>query len=338
MKAALLKEFGKPLVVDDVPTPEPGHGQVRIRVAACGACHSDVHVARGEWEGFKPRMPMPVILGHEVAGTVEAIGPGVKRLREGDKVGVPWFHFTCGECSYCREGQEVFCDRSQVTGVTVHGGFAEFMIAWEDHVVPIPENLALEAAAPLLCAGGTVFSALAKVKLDNSARLGIWGAGGLGYYGIQLGKLSGAHVSVVDLLPEKLASAKNLGADVAVSADAGKAWFADPANKVDVALVCATSSAAYQAAFDGLKKNGTMLVVGIPSTPLTWMAGDLIRSGVRIVPSRVASRAELRELIRLAAAGSIHSEIRTYPLGEINEVMDRLSAGQIFGRSVISFT
>jgi len=336
MKAALLKEFGKPLVFDDVPAPEPGRGQVRIRVAACGVCHSDVHIAQGEWEGFKPRMPMPVIMGHEVAGTVEAIGPGVEHLREGHAVGVPWFHSTCGECSYCRADREVYCDRSQVTGVTVHGGFAEYMIAWEDHVVPIPANLALEQAAPLFCAGGTVFSALSKVKLDSSVRLGIWGAGGLGHYGIQLGKLSGAHVSVVDLLPEKLAAAMALGADVGLSAEAAKTWFGDPANKVDVALVCATSAAAYQAAFDSLKKTGVMLVVGIPSQPLSFMAGDLIRSGVRIVPSRVASRAELRALVRLAAAGLIHSEVHTYPLTEINEVMDRLSAGKIFGRSVIS--
>ena len=171
MKAALLKEFGKPLVLAEVPTPEPGPGQVLIRVAACGACHSDVHVAQGEWEGFKARMPMPVILGHEVAGTVLRTGEGVHRLREGDAVGVPWFYYTCGECLYCRQDQEVFCDRSQVTGVTVHGGFAEFMVAWENHVVPIPSTLKLELAAPLFCAGGTVFSALAKVKLDNSVRL-----------------------------------------------------------------------------------------------------------------------------------------------------------------------
>jgi propanol-preferring alcohol dehydrogenase len=211
------------------------------------------------------------------------------------------------------------------------------MIAWEDHVIPIPENLDLAHAAPLFCAGGTVFSALAKVKLDSSVRLGVWGAGGLGHYGIQLGKLSNAHVSVVDLLPEKVAAAKDLGADVALSAEAAKTWFADPANKVDVALVCATSAAAYQAAFDGLKKNGVMLVVGIPSKPLSWMAGDLIRLGVRIVPSRVASRAELRALVGLASAGSIHSEVHTYPLASINDVMSNLAAGQIFGRSVISF-
>jgi alcohol dehydrogenase, propanol-preferring len=336
MKAALLKEFGKPLVLAEVPTPVPGPGQVLIRVAACGACHSDVHVARGEWEGFKSRMPMPVILGHEVAGTVLRTGEGVHRLREGDAVGVPWFYYTCGECLYCRQDQEVFCDRSQVTGVTVNGGFAECMVAWENHVVPIPSTLKLEFAAPLFCAGGTVFSALAKVKLDNSVRLGVWGAGGLGHYGIQLGKNAGAHVAVVDLNPEKLDAAKKLGADVALTAEAAPDWFMDPANRVDVALVCATSAEAYQAAFAGLKKNGTLLVVGIPSKALSWMAGDLIRAGVRIVPSRVASRSELRKLVQLAAAGGIHSEVHTYPLEEINDVMERLAAGQIFGRAVVT--
>jgi propanol-preferring alcohol dehydrogenase len=327
MKAALLKEFGKPLVIEDVPVPEPGAGQVLLKVAACGVCHSDVHIAHGEWEGFKPRMPMPVVLGQ-----------AVQRLKEGDTVGVPWFHSTCGDCNYCRQDQEVFCDRSEVTGVTVHGGFAEYMIAWDDHVVAIPQSLPLELAAPLFCAGGTVYSALSKVRLDDSVRLGVWGAGGLGHYGIQLGKAAESHVTAIDLLPEKLAAAKDIGADVALSSEAAAAWFANPANRVDVALVCATSAEAYQAAFAGLKKNGVMLVVGIPSKPLSWMAGDLIRSGVRVVPSRVASRAELRALVRLAASGSIHSEVRTYPLEMINEVMNNLANGRIFGRSVIALT
>ena len=336
MKAALLREFGKPLILDDVKTPEPGPGQVLVKVAACGACHSDVHIAQGEWEGFKSRMPMPVVLGHEVAGTVVKLGPGVQRMREGDTVGIPWFYHTCGVCEYCRKDEEVYCDASQVTGVTVHGGFAEYIVAWESHAVAIPATLPLTEAAPLFCAGGTVFSALTKVKLDESTHLGVWGVGGLGHYGVQLGKLSGARVTAVDLRAEKLDAARKLGADVALSAAAATEWFKDPGNRVDVALVCATSAEAYQAAFLGLRRNGVMLVVGIPSKPLSWMAGDLIRSGVRIVPSRVASRAELRELVSLAATGAIHSEIQTYPLDEINAVMDRLASGEIFGRSVIT--
>lgn len=335
MRAALLREFGKPLVLDEVQVSEPGFGQVLVRVVACGACHSDVHIAQGEWEGFKSRMPMPVILGHEVAGTVVRSGPGVQRLQEGDPVGIPWFYYTCGDCEYCRKDLEVFCDVSQVTGVTVHGGFAEFVVAWESHAVPIPRTLALDQAAPLFCAGGTVFSALRKVDLNDSTHLGVWGAGGLGHYAIQLGKLAGARITAVDLYPEKLEAAKKLGADVALSAEAGAQWFREPRNKVDVAIVCATSADAYQAAFHGLKRNGVMLVVGIPSQPLSWMAGDLIRSGVRVVPSRVASRSELRELLRLAASGSIHSEIQSHPLEEINVVMTRLAEGSIFGRAVI---
>jgi propanol-preferring alcohol dehydrogenase len=337
MKAALLRDFGAPLAIDDVPVPVPGPGQVLVRVAACGACHSDVHLWQGEWEGFKARMPKPLIMGHEVAGIVAQTGPGVSGLKEGDPVGIPWFHFTCGQCEYCRTAREVFCENSQITGVTVHGGFAEFIVAWESHVIPIPRSLSLSAVAPLLCAGGTVFSALAKVKLDADTHVGVWGAGGLGHYGIQLAKRAGARVTVVDLVFEKLTSAKRLGADVAVTAPEAAEWFSDSSHRVDVALVCATAVEAYQAAFHALKKNGVMLVVGIPSKPLSWMAGDLIRSGVRIIPSRVASRAELRELMLIAAAGEIHSEVREHPLEDINEVMQRLAEGRIFGRSVITF-
>lgn len=335
MKAALLRQFGEPLAIEDIPAPSPAAGQVLIRIAACGVCHSDVHIAEGEWEGFKSRMPMPVVLGHEVAGTVVQKGPGVRRLQEGDTVGVPWFYFTCGDCEYCRKDQEVFCDTPQITGVTVNGGFAEYIVAWESHVIPIPKDLSLTEAAPLFCAGGAVFSALSKVKLSDATHLGVWGAGGLGHYGIQLGKLAEARVTAVDLLPEKLDAARKLGADAALSAEAATEWFKDSRNKVDVALVCATSVEAYQSAFRGLKKSGVLLVVGIPSKTLTWMAGDLIRSGIRIIPSRVASRAELHELVKLAGIGAIHSEVGEFPLDKINEVMAQLKAGRIFGRAVI---
>lgn len=175
----------------------------------------------------------------------------------------------------------------------------------------------------------------AQPSSNASVHLGVWGAGGLGHYGIQLGKLAGARVTVVDLHAEKLAASKKMGADTAVLANEAPDWFRDTAHQVDVALVCATSADAYQAAFRALKRNGTLLAVGIPSQALSWTAADIIRSGVRIVPSRVASRAELREIVRLAAENRFHSEIQTFSLDDIRSVMSRLSAGEIFGRAVI---
>ena len=335
MRAAVLKEFDTPLVIEDVPIPVPGPGQVLVRVAACGVCHSDVHMARGHWEGFKSLMPLPIVLGHEVAGTVENLGAGVSRLREGDRVGIPWFHHTCGECEYCRSDLEVFCTRSAITGVTVDGGFAEYAVAWESHVVPIPDNVSLFDAAPLFCAGGTVYSALSKVQVDESKKVGIWGAGGLGLYGIQLAKLSGAHVTAIDRLEGKFPAAREAGADLTVSSDRAADWFGDPANKLDVALVSATSAAAYQAAFDSLRRNGTLLVVGLPSEPLSWTAGALVRSGTRIVPSRVCSRRELGELMALAANGSIRGNVHRYSLDQAEETIELVSRGEMNGRAVL---
>ena len=273
-----------------IPEPVPGPGQILVRVEACGLCHSDLHLARGEWEGFKPRMPMPLVLGHEVAGRVARLGPGTQRLKEGDAVGVAWFHYTCGSCDYCRRDLEVFCDQAQITGVTVPGGFAEYLVAWESHATPIPEGLPAAEAAPLFCAGGTVFSALSKIKLDGSTHLGIWGAGGLGQYGIQLGKFAGSRVTAIDLFPSRLELARSLGADAAIGAEDSADWFSQPDNRVDVALVCASSAEAYRSAFQAFQKNGVLLIVGIPSAPLEWTAGDLIgrASGSFLRESRAA--------------------------------------------------
>ena len=335
MKAALLEEFGRPLIIGEIPEPEPGPGQIVVRVEACGLCHSDLHLARGEWEAFKPRMPVPAILGHEVSGRVARLGPGASRFQEGDRVGVPWFHWTCGVCDYCRQDLEVFCDRSEITGVTVHGGFAECLVAWESHTIPIPANVPFDEAAPLFCAGGTVWSALLKLPLDNSVHLGIWGAGGLGQYAIQLAKIAGARVTAVDLVPARLERARQMGAHACVSVEDATEWFRAPENRVDAALVCATSTVAYEDAFKALRKNGVLLVVGLPSKPLSWTAADLIRSGTRIVPSRVASRREIADLMALAAEGKIRSEVQRFPLEEINTAIAALEQGKIPSRAVI---
>ena len=337
MKAAILKEFGQPLAIEAVGKPVPGPGQVLVQVAACGVCHTDVHLARGEWEGFKSRMSLPVVLGHEVAGRVVGLGPEVTRFGEGDPVGVSWFHHTCGRCTYCLQDLEVFCDVPAITGVTVNGGFAEYLLAWESHAIPIPKGLPLSEAAPLFCAGGTVFSALGKVELRESDHLAVWGVGGLGHFAIQLARRSGVRITAVDLASSKLQLAEELGADVTVLASQATQWFREAENRVDIALVCADSVEAYQAALQSLRKNGVLLVVGLPSSPLVLSVGDLVRAGTRVVPSRVSSRQELRELLELATAGAVHSRIHRHRLEEINEVMARLADGSISGRAVIEF-
>ena len=282
-------------------------------------------------------MSLPVVPGHEVAGRIVRLGPETTGLGEGDAVGVPWFHHTCGQCEYCERDMEVFCDRPAITGVTVNGGLAEYLLAWATHVIPIPSKLSLGEAAPLFCAGATVYSALRKVRIDESVRLGIWGMGGLGLLAVQLGKHWGAQVTAVDLVPDRLQVASDLGADVVASAGRAAEWFQDPAHKVDVALVCATSIEAYHSALESLRKSGVLLAVGLPPHPFNWMPSHLIRSGVTITPSRVSSREELREILSLAVQQGLDSQVHFHPLEKINEVMDLLGGSAMSGRAVIQF-
>lgn len=337
MKAALLAEYAAPLVLAEISRPSPGPGQILLRVDACGVCHTDVHLARGEWERFKGVIQLPLVLGHEVAGRVAAVGPGVSRFSGGERVGVAWFHHTCENCEYCRRGLEVFCETPDITGVTVSGGFAEYMLAWESHAIPIPEGLPAAEAAPLFCAGATVYSALEKVQLGPGAHLAVWGTGGLGHLAVQLARRAGTRVTAVDVHPSKLEAARRLGAEAAVTAQEAAGWFEVPQHRPDVALVCADSVEAYQGALQSLRKCGVLLMVGLPSRPLSWTAADLIRSGIRVVPSRVSSRRELEEILALAAMGEVHAEVRRHSLEEINQVMDRLGRGEVSGRAVIDF-
>jgi propanol-preferring alcohol dehydrogenase len=159
MKAAVLHDFKTPLRIEDVERPQPGAGEVLIRVEACGACHSDAHVADGDWPQLNRIVKKPLILGHEIAGTVADVGDGVAELRVGDRVGVPWIYWSCGECEFCASGNEVLCGKQKITGVAVDGGYAEFVKAPAAHATKIPNGLSSADAAPLFCAGVTVYSA-----------------------------------------------------------------------------------------------------------------------------------------------------------------------------------
>src|SRR5271170_8336871 len=216
MKAAVLHEFKTSLSLEDVPRPEPAANEVLIEVEVCGVCHSDLHVADGDWAQFAGIVKKPLILGHEIIGRVVERGAAVQNIQHsievGDRVGVPWLQWTCGQCEFCREGNENLCVRQRITGVMVDGGYAEFAKAPASHVIKIPDTLASEQAAPLLCAGVTVHRALKQARVRAGQRLAVFGVGGLGHIAIQIGRAAGAEVTAIDVSEEKLALAKSLGA------------------------------------------------------------------------------------------------------------------------------
>jgi propanol-preferring alcohol dehydrogenase len=205
MKAAVVHEFGRPLVIEEVDIPEVPPGQVLVKVVASGVCHTDLHAASGDWP-VKPTLPF--IPGHEGVGYVARVGAGVKFLKEGDRVGVPWLHTTCGHCEHCMGGWETLCDHQQMTGYTVNGGYAEYVLADPGYVGHLPANLEFAPAAPVLCAGVTVYKGLKVLDCKPGDWVAISGIGGLGHMAVQYAKAMGFHVIAVDVAEDKLALAR----------------------------------------------------------------------------------------------------------------------------------
>jgi propanol-preferring alcohol dehydrogenase len=338
MKAALLREFKKPLTIEEVDRPKPGAGEVLIQVEACGVCHSDLHVADGDWAQLAGIVKKPLILGHEIAGRVIEKGAAVRDLQIGDRVGVPWIHWTCGECEFCREGNENICTGQQITGVTVDGGYAEFVKAPASHALKIPDGLSSVDAAPLFCAGVTVYRALKKAKVMPGQRLAVFGVGGLGHLAVQIGRGLGADVTAIDISDEKLALAKSLGASTMLNA-ASTNVVKELRGKggVHVALVASAARAAYDTAFYCVRPTGTLLVVGLPAENICFPPILMAAAEVRIQASAVGTRQDLREVLALAAAGKIRCRVGTRPLAEANQALDLLRRGQVSGRIVLVF-
>ena len=336
MKAAVLHEFKKPLSIEDVPQPVLDPEDLLIRVEACGVCHSDLHVADGDWPQFTKITKRPLILGHEIAGRVAEMGERVADFQIGDRVGVPWVYWTCGACDCCREGNENLCVKQKITGVTVDGGFADFVKAPACHAVRIPEGLSATEAAPLFCAGVTVYRALRRARMAPGQRLAIFGIGGLGQFAVQLGREWGADVIAVDVSEDKLELANSLGAiSVLNTATTNVVKELRGKGGVHVALVTAAAKAAYDTAFGCLRPTGTLLVVGLPSENLSFPAILMAAGEVHIQASAVGTRQDLREVLALGAAGKLSSHVAAHPLGDINGILEQLRHGQISGRTAI---
>lgn len=336
MKAAVVHAFGQPLVLEEVPVPTPGPGQVLVRVIASGVCHTDLHAADGD---ASPTPALPFIPGHEVVGDVVVLGPGATGVAIGDRVGVPWLHDACGRCELCETGRESLCPAQHDTGFSVAGGYAEYVVADAAFVARIPRTIDPALAAPVLCAGLTSYKGLR----ETEARPGQWvvvsGIGGLGHLGVQYAHALGLRVVAVDVSAERLALARRLGAELTVLAsDADAVAFVRrEVGGAHGALVTADSAAACRQAIGMLRAGGTCVLVGLPPGDVALPVVPMVRDRLTVRGSIGGTRADLREALDFAARGAIEAACETRPLAEVNEVFAGLRAGTITGRVVFDF-
>jgi propanol-preferring alcohol dehydrogenase len=334
MKAAVVRAFHQPLSIDEVPVPEPGDGQIVVKIAASGVCHTDLHAADGDWP-VKPSPPF--IPGHEGVGHVAALGRGVKGVREGDRVGIPWLYTACGRCEHCIDGWETLCEGQKNTGYSVDGGFAEYVLADPNYVGHLPKNLGFLEAAPILCAGVTVYKGLKETEVKPGQWVVISGIGGLGHVAVQYAKAMGMHVAAVDVAAPKLALAKKLGADLTIDAT-----VEDPGPVVQKAiggahgvLVTAVSRPAFAQAVGMLRRGGTLALNGLPPGDFPLPIFEVVLKRLTIRGSIVGTRTDLAEALAFAGEEKVKAHVTPARLESINEVFDQMRKGAIDGRIVL---
>ncbi len=335
MKAAIVREFGAPLTIEEVTIPTPGPGEILVKFEATGVCHTDLHAARGDWP-VKPSPPF--IPGHEGVGYVAAVGAGVKRVKAGDRVGVPWLHSACGFCPYCRTGWETLCASQSNTGYSVNGSFAGYGLADPDFVGHLPYGLDFGPAAPVLCAGVTVYKGLKETEVRPGEWVVISGIGGLGHMAVQYAKAMGMHVAAVDVHEDKLELARSLGADLTVNAlarDAVDQLIRQTGGGAHGALVTAVSPPAFQQAFGMLRSKGTMALVGLPPGEMALPIFNTVLKRITVRGSIVGTRQDLEEALQFAGEGKVASHFSWDKLENINDIFGRMELGKIDGRIVL---
>lgn len=337
MKAAVVRAYREPLSLEEVPVPEVPAGQVLIKVAACGVCHTDLHAADGDWP-VKP--PLPFIPGHEGVGHVAAVGAGVKGIREGDRVGVPWLHTACGHCEHCMTGWETLCDHQQMTGYTVNGSFAEYVLADPGYVGHLPAGLSFESLAPILCAGVTVYKGLKVLDARPGQWVAIVGVGGLGHLAVQYARAMGFHVVAVDIDASRLQMAQRLGAELCVNAAEQDpvAVLQQELRGVHGALVTAVSRESFAQSLGMLHKRGTMSLVGLPPGDFALPIFDVVLNAKTVRGSIVGTRKDLQEALAFAGEGKVRTTFTEDRLDNINGVLDRMRRGAIEGRVVMNIS
>lgn len=337
MKAAVVRALGAPLTIEDVPVPAPGPGEVLVQIHACGVCHTDLHAAEGDWP-VKPSVPF--IPGHEGAGTVVALGSGVTRLKEGDRVGIAWLHDACGCCEHCVGGWETLCESQHNSGYGVNGAFAEYAIGSAAYVVRLPDAIDAVSIAPILCAGVTTYKGIRETGARPGEWIAISGIGGLGHVAVQYAKAMGLYVAAIDVGVEKLALARTLGADIAIDAksdDAVAQVIKATGGGAHGVLVTAVSLPAFNQALKMVRRRGTVSLVGLPPGDFQTPVFDVVLKRITVRGSIVGTRNDLAEAIAFAAAGKVQAHVHRARLDDINRVFSDLKAGRVDGRIVLEF-
>jgi propanol-preferring alcohol dehydrogenase len=334
MKAAVVREFGKPLVIEEVAIPEPGPEEIQIKMEACGVCHTDLHAAEGDWP-IKPRPPF--IPGHEGVGFISGVGKNVKTVKEGDRVGIVWLYSACGQCVDCLAGQESCCSKAEFGGYTKNGGYADYAVADPNYVAHLPSNVGFIEVAPIICAGVTVYKGLKSTNAKPGEWVVISGVGGLGHLAVQYAKAMGFHVAAVDVSDEKLALARSLGAKLTVNAKAQDpaAFFQKEIGGAHAVLVTAPSTPAFAQAIGMTRARGTIALNGLPPGSFPLPIFEVVLKALTIRGSIVGTRLDLAEALSFAGEGLVHATVKAERLEDINDIFKRMHAGTIDGRIVL---
>jgi propanol-preferring alcohol dehydrogenase len=335
MKAAVVRAFGQPLTIQEVPVPVPGPGELLVKVTACGVCHTDVHAADGDWP-VKPQPPF--VPGHETAGRVVALGAGVDDFKLGDAAGIAWLHDACGKCEFCITGWETLCATQHDSGYSVDGGFAEYAIATAAYAAHLTADVDFYQIAPILCAGVTTYKGLKQTEARPGQWVAISGLGGLGHVAVQYAKAMGLNVVGLDVTPEKLALARSVGADATVNAldpDAAAQVLEATRGGAHGVLVTAPSPPAFSQAIAFARSKGTIALIGLPPGGFQTPIFDVVLKGLTIRGSIVGTRQDLSEAVAFATAGKVRADIHKAKLEDVNQIFSDLKAGKVDGRMVL---
>jgi propanol-preferring alcohol dehydrogenase len=325
MQAMVLKATHQPLVQENRPIPVPGPGELLVQIAACAVCRTDLHAIDGELRDPK----LPLIPGHEIVGRVQDVGTGVTSFRRGDRVGIPWLGWTCGQCAYCRAGKENLCDNARFTGYTIDGGYAEFTVADERFCVRIPDNYDDVAAAPLLCAGLIGYRSL--VKAGDAHRIGIYGFGAAAHIIAQVARHQGREIFAFTRSGDRAAQAfaKSLGA----------AWTGDseqrPPELLDAAIIFAPVGRLVPAALAATRKGGVVVCGGIHMSDIPSFPYELLWGERQIASVANLTRHDAHEFMNLAARVPIQTTTREFPMWKANEALHDLRSGSLEGAAVL---